>query len=381
MDPVSILHCSDYTYHSVRSALARSIEMLGGIDRYISKGDTVFLKLNLVMAKKPESAATTHPIFVQALGDLLKEFGATVILGDSPGGPYNEFLLKQVYKICGIQSIAEKSGFLLNFNTKSTEVSHPSGEILKKLTVTDSIRHVDKIISVGKLKTHGMMKMTGAVKNMFGIIPGTMKAEYHLNRPDLDLFAQGLIDICLYSNPCLSFLDGIIAMEGDGPTSGIPRHLGVICASANPFELDFAAASLICPHPETIPTIRHCIRRRLCSSSLSEIQFIGDTPKQFMVSDFKMPQVKNINPLKNKLPSFLEDYINHALQPRPVFCHTQCISCGDCLVACPPKAISFQKKKPVVNYAQCIRCFCCQELCPQKAVEIYRPFLFRLISK
>lgn len=381
MNTVSVIHCKNYEYEKVKAALIQTVENLGGFERYINKGEKVLLKINLLMKKTPEEATTTHPVFVQALAQMLKDYGADVIIGDSPGGLYNEKILKAIYKVTGTERSAEESGTKLNYDTKSFEAENPKGLYLKRLTVVNMIKNVDKVISVSKLKTHGMAKMTGAVKNMFGIIPGTLKAEYHLNMPEVKDFANALIDICVYANPVLSFMDGIVGMEGDGPSSGTPREIGAVIGSNNPFDLDLVAAKIINIKPEAVPTIDESIKRGLCHKDLNEIDLKGDNIEEFIITDFKAPKIRNINPVKNNVPKFAENFINMNLQPRPVFIHNKCIGCGDCFRNCPPHTIEMKNHKPIVHLDKCIRCFCCQELCPEKAVEIYRPLLFRTIFK
>ena len=234
MSKVSLLACDEYDLRRLKKVLAESVQNLGGWEPYIQPGDRVFLKVNLVMNKEPEYAATTHPAFVQALGELLAEYGAEVIIGDSPGGLFNEEALKRIYKGTGIQAAAEDCGARLNWNTASREVKNPQGKLLKQLTQTAMLADADKVISVSKLKTHGMMTFTGAVKNQFGTVPGTKKAEYHFRMPAAADFADALIDICLAAHPVLCFMDGILAMEGNGPTGGTPRQIGAVLASASP---------------------------------------------------------------------------------------------------------------------------------------------------
>lgn len=375
---VSLLKCEKYELLSLKNVINNSFSNLGGIEKFINKGETVFLKINLVMKKRPEEAATTNPLFVRALCEVLLEYGARVIVGDSPGGPFNEKALKNIYDYCGISEIAENFSVILNMNTKSKVVSNPTGLIMKKLIIAEMLEKADKVISVGKLKTHGMMKMTGAVKNMFGVIPGAVKAEYHLNLSDLDNFANALIDICCYVNPVLSFIDAIVGMEGNGPTAGTPRKVGAVISSENPFFADLAASKIITKNPLLIPTIKQSIERGLCSEA--DLKIIGDNPEKFYIKDFKLPKVKNINPIKDKLPSFANKLISSSLQQRPDINIKDCISCGDCFKNCPPKAIEFKNNFPKIDLDKCIRCFCCQELCPKKAIDIYNPVLFRLLS-
>lgn len=373
MNIVSLSKCEDYDYKKVKMAIEESIVHLGGLDKYIDKGQKVLLKINLLMKKKPEEATTTHPVFVKALGNILKEYGCEVLIGDSPGGPFTERALKGVYKICGIEEIAEDSGFILNYNTNEYEDHHPDGILLKKINVIEVLKKVDVVISVSKLKTHGMALFTGAVKNLFGIIPGLQKVEYHFKMPDIKDFSNMLVDICLYAKPVLSFMDGIVGMEGEGPSAGNPRKIGAVIASNSPYYLDVVASQLIGIYPPDIPTVKRCIERGIVNETFDDYSLEGLSIQECSVEHFKYPNISSINFFKGRVPVFLENYLLGLCQPKPIFQHKDCIGCRDCEVSCPPKAITMEDKRPYVDLQKCIRCFCCHELCPKKAVEIKRP--------
>lgn len=378
---VSLTACKKYDYAKVKESIMKSFENLGGIEKYINKGEIVLLKLNMLMKKKPEEATTTHPIFVKALAEILIEYGAKVVIGDSPGGPFNERTLKGIYKYCGIQEIADEVGVELNYNTNSVEVKNEKGKILKSMEVVEMITKVDKVISISKLKTHGMMLFTGAVKNMFGIIPGILKAEYHFKMPEIKDFSDALVDICLFGNPILSFMDGIVGMEGAGPSAGEPRDIGVVLASTSPYHLDVVATTIVNIPPLKVPTILRCVERNIIKGNLEDIELVGENIEKFKIFDFKAPSIRSVHFIKDNKPSFVRAISNRLLQPKPVFVHKDCIGCRDCAENCPAKVIEMVNNKPVVNLTGCIRCFCCQELCPKKAVIIHRPLAMKLLSK
>lgn len=379
MADVSLVRCDNYNYDDVYTAVKMSFENLGGISKFIDKGDRVLLKVNLLTKKKPEEAVTTHPAFIKAIAMQLIEYGATVTIGDSPGGPFTRRAMEAVYNVCGITEAVKGTSAQLNYNFNSSEKSNPEGLILKKLTVTDMLNDVDKVISVSKLKTHSMMTFTGAVKNMFGIIPGITKAEYHLNLPHVNDFANALIDICLLAAPVLSFMDGIVAMEGAGPSAGEPRKLDVVIASSSPFSLDKAAASIIGLACEKIPTIKRSVERGICGEGLLDIKLVGDDIEGFKVNDFALPLIANVS-FVNRLPKFMRGLMLKALKSKPVFDKSKCIKCGICRDNCPAKVISIDGEKPAVDMDNCIRCYCCQELCPEKAVFVHRPIIMRLVD-
>ena len=379
-DIVSITKCSEYEYNAVRASIEQNIRHLGGLGGYISKGERVLLKINMLMKKAPEEASTTHPVFVRALSDILLDYGCKVVIGDSPGGPFGEKYLRGIYKATGMQEIADTSDAVLNTNYNGVEKENPSALLLKRLLVADMINDVDKIISVSKMKTHGMMAFTGAVKSMFGIVPGLTKVEHHMNMPDHDTFADALIDVCLAAGPILSFMDGIVAMEGAGPSAGVPRQMGLCFASNSPFALDMAAVSVIGLPFAKVPTIRRAQARGLSPASLAEIEFYGEAWQSVTVKDFDIPATHLIFPFFSN-STVISAIIGKLLHPRPVFIKKSCIGCRDCEKCCPAKVITMSDGLPQVRLDKCIRCFCCQELCPKKAVKIHRPALLRLLTR
>ena len=378
---VSVVGCNNYEYNKVSLAIEKSITNLGGLEKYLNKGETVLLKVNLVMRKHPNNAATTHPIFVQALAEIIITYGCQVVIGDSPGGPFSEILLRPLYKTTGMAEAALLSGASLNYNTSVTEVETPNGLLQKKLTVATFATKVDKIISVAKLKSHCMTKMTGAVKNMFGIIPGTTKAEYHFEKSDIANFSDCLIDICLYGNPILSFVDGIIGMEGNGPTGGTARNTAVVLASDNPFELDLAMSKIMNLSIDEVPLLKRMVERKLCSKNADYIKTAGDNIDQFIAKDFIIPKTNSMHFLGNNPPKFLKKFVQNNFQSKPIFKYSNCIGCGDCVLNCPAKIITMKGQKPDIDLTKCIRCFCCQELCPKNAVDVKQPFILKVLSK
>ena len=377
---VSLQRCETYDETIVEACLRQSIADLGGLSKYINKGDRVLLKANLLMKKKPEDATTTHPAVIKALTSILIAHGASVVIGDSPGGPFTEGMLHGIYAASGMERIAAETGATLNFNTKACEKKNPNGLLLKNIVMTDMLNDVDKVISVSKMKTHGMMAFTGAVKNMFGTVPGLTKAEYHLNMPEYAQFADALIDICLCANPVLSFMDGITAMEGHGPSSGVPRQMNVLLASNDPFALDKTACRIINLDESNVPILSQAIKRGICTDNPDDLTLAGTPWTHFAVQDFDIPETRTVFSLI-PLPKFMQRFAAYHLQPRPVFAYADCIGCADCAKNCPAKIIEMRDHKPHVALENCIRCFCCQELCPKKAVQSYRPRLLRLFSR
>jgi len=384
MEKVSHVRCLSYDVGEVEEAVRKSIELLGGINEYIKPGMKVLLKCNLLMRKRPEDCVTTHPAVVQAMASIIKNVGAIPIISDCPGGPYLETMLKSVYKGCGMIEAAERSKAILNFSTDIMDVFIPEAKIAKKITIASIVKEVDAIISLPKLKTHGMCVFTGAVKNMFGIIPGMTKMEYHFRMNKIDDFSDMLLDVCRYANPVLSVMDAIIGMEGNGPSAGTPRTIGAIITGTSPYAMDVAATALVGITPRRVGTIAKAEDRGLCSANPEDIIFLGDHFSKPYISDFKLPDSVKQGFLSKVLEvggkSRISKWLKPMVEPKPVVVQNRCIGCGDCERYCPPKAIAMYSGKPQIDLEKCIKCYCCQELCPEKAVIIERNWVLKFIK-
>lgn len=380
MGLVSIVRCTRYEREAVNLALRNTFENLGGVEKYIKRGMRVALKVNLVMKKRPEEAATTHPILVGELARIIKSAGAEAVIIDSPGGPYTPARLKDIYSAAGMEGVADEVGVHLNYDTSDCEVSNPQGKYIKKLKILKPLVDADLVINLPKLKTHGQMVYTGAVKNMFGAIAGTSKVEYHFNMKEYDKFADALIDIFLSTKPALNIMDAVVGMEGPGPTAGRPKDIGVILASENAFDLDLAAVNIVNLAAESVPVLKNAIARSLCEADISKIDIVGEKLQDVRVKEFDVPAMEGLREIRFYKIPFLNS-LSGLMLSKPVFIKDKCIGCGECMRSCPPKAIVMKNRKPVVKLSKCIRCFCCQELCPAKAVEIRRNRLLDGIRK
>lgn len=381
MESVNIIRCKDYEFNNVKKAVYEALDGIDAIKLKIAKGSKVLLKTNLLMRKSPEDAVTTHPAVVEAIVRYLQDTGCSVIIGDSPGGPFTEWNLRSVYNAAGMFEVAEKTGCELNFNTEALEISNPGARKLNTMQIIKIASEVDFVVSAAKLKTHGMMTYTGAVKNLFGVIPGLVKADYHFRLNDIDNFADHLVDICETIKPVFSIIDGIEGMEGDGPSAGEKRHVGLVLASESPYALDALASKIIGIEPMSVPTVRAASLRNLFSGDLKDIKIKGVQLEDIKIEPFKLPKSKNANLIGGRIPKVLEKIILNILRPKPEFNHDLCISCGDCKRSCPPGIIDMSTGKPVPDLSRCIRCFCCHELCPKKAVTIRRHRLYDMVLK
>ena len=405
MLPIAISHCPDYEKDHLRQSLAEVIAATGGFD-FVKPGMTVALKTNLVAGAAPDKAVVTHPALLAVLTEMLVERGASVVIGDSPGGPFSEGMLKKVYKVSGLAE-AEAAGARLNDNFSQEDHAFPQGLIMKQVTCTSWLREADAIIGVCKLKTHGMMRLSANVKNFFGTIPGTMKLEYHYRFPKHEDFANMLIDINEFLKPSLYITDAVVGMEGNGPTAGTPRPIGAVLASQDPYALDILCARLIGLAPMDVPTIAAAARRGLGpypSKAAAEAdrkagrgpQSGGDAgtlPRLFeegsvigewhslVISDYQNITTPDAITFSNRIPGFLVPLAKKLLQARPGVRALECIGCARCHDICPAKAITMENKLPVIDRSLCIRCFCCQEFCPKGAMKVKRTALARLLNR
>ena len=381
-DAVSIVPLSEYTPEGARDALERLLDSLGGLD-FVNKGMHIVIKANLVSAMKPDSAATTHPVLLSALSDMLTERGAEVVIGDSPGGLYNSVFLNRVYSVTGVRE-AEAHGAKLNDDFSEKSAEFPEGKVLRSFTYTAYLDKADLIINFCKLKSHGMMGMSCAAKNMFGTIPGIIKPEYHYRFPNYEDFADMIVDLDEYFHPTLSIADAVVGMEGNGPTAGTPCNMGFLLASRSPHTLDMLAASLIGFKWQELPILDAAHRRGLIPDSTDKLNIIGSTEGLFVEGFERVVERRSIEFAgdgKNFFKRIGSKIAGMLLRTRPVLKKDMCVGCGVCAGICPAKAIVIKNKVAKINRKACIRCFCCQEFCPKSALKVKRTPLAELFHR
>jgi len=369
---VALARCDDYDLARVRAALLQLLEPLGGIGAFVRPGERILLKPNMLSVKTPEQAVTTHPAVVRAVAELVREAGGRVLIGDSPG-------------IGGFQRVADRSGIaraaaesgaeLVEFNDT---VELPGSGTFRRLTLARAYWEADKVINLPKLKTHEMMTMTCAVKNLFGAVVGAEKAGWHLKAgASREQFARLLLEIYLLKKPVLNIVDAVVAMEGNGPGSGDPLQVGVLIAGVDPVAVDTIAGRLA-GIPNGLLYVEHEARRMgLSGTEWEEIEIVGTPLDSFPTQPFRLPSGLDV---QFGLPKFLKTALKRQLISFPVADRESCVLCGVCRDACPPGAIEIKNSALTVDQGRCIRCWCCRELCPHDAMLVSRSLVLKIVS-
>ena len=357
--------------------MLEALAPIHGLD-WVTPGMKIAVKANLMMLKKPEKAATVHPEVAFALCELLIEKGASVVLGDSPGGPFNASYLSQIYSSTGMRRVLE-AGARLNEDFSTLDVSYPEAVAANEFQITNYLLEADAIIDLCKLKTHGLMAYTGACKNLFGVIPGTRKSESHYRYSTHASFANMLVDLCEYCKPRLSIADAVMAMEGNGPSGGEPRFMGALLASFNPHALDVAGAHLMNLGICDVPTLQAAQERGLIPNDISGLTMFGDL-ESFVIPDFKLTPKQDVQLWGPKNPAVAK-VLTRMFASTPRVGRAGCIGCGECKNVCPAGAIRISDKTAVIDTKRCIRCFCCQEFCPKGVITVPRPCVARMADR
>lgn len=373
---VAVVKCPSYDQDQVDTAVQRGVGLLGGVHRFASSGERILFKPNVLWGTDPAKCVVTHPSVLRGAVTAFCGSGAELEYGDSSAGlpRKTQALVKSGYGRA-LESLPVKA---ISFD-REQEVPYPEGIKGKRLCIAESVLRSDGIINLPKLKTHGLVRMTGAVKNLFGCIPGMTKGEYHARFPDVYDFSQLLVDIAAYIQPRLHIMDAIEAMEGNGPQSGTPKKLGVLFFSTDPVALDSVACRLIRLDPDCVPTIAAGVQAGLGTGEFLNVELVGDDLEPLVDRSF---QVVRQPPLSLPQTGILGS-IKRFFLPRPVIVQSACVCCGRCVSVCPvsPTALTQNDNlaAPRYDYAKCIRCYCCQEVCPKKAIIIRKSILGTLL--
>jgi len=382
LSKVSIVRCNSYEQKEVEEAVRESLQLIGGLDEIIKPQDRVLLKVNMINSDFPEKAATTHPSVLRAVIRVVKEMGGEPVVGDAPGVAYR--YIERTWQKTGLRRAAEEEGAeAINFREIKEIDNSTNNQKIPVLHVAKEVLDADVVVSLPKLKTHSFTLFTGAIKNLYGTIPGFRKKELHALAPRPQDFAELMVDIFSVIKPSLAIMDGVVGMEGEGPVAGSPRKVGLILASKDLVSLDAVASNIIGYHPFDIEITKVAAKRGLGVGKLEEIEIKGVPLNEVKIEDFKL--VSNLNTLLKRVPSFVFSLLRPAasllLKVTPGVDEDSCRRCGDCAEACPVKAIKMENNKcPLINQKRCIRCFCCTEVCPYGSMKIERNWLAKKLK-
>lgn len=369
MSDVVIMECQSYDVDKVINKINAGMEQLGGWDKYVKPGMKVLLKVNLIGPKTPDTAGVTHCEFVRAITRILKSKKCTVWIGDSSGGAIAGISpTARSLEVSGLERIAHEEGAeIKNFDKEGVVEAKSESGILDRMYIAKPMFEADLVINLPKLKTHSSAIYTGAVKNLFGCIPGLKKAEYHRTAPDPKQFGNLISDIHKAVKIGLNIMDGITAMQGEGPTAGEVYPAGKILISTDPLALDTAASAMLGLNIEDIPILMTARERNIGESHIENINISGDYTKAPKLSGFKLP--KSFGKTGKKNYAVLVKLIDF-MKTKPVVNRKLCKNCNTCVESCPIHAIDRNTK--TIDYSKCIECLCCHELCMYKAVELKR---------
>lgn len=374
---VALKRCTGYDRAEVDGAVEEIFCALRA-QELVGPGKRVVIKPNLLMRRRPDEATTTHPSVVAAVVAALRRRGVTeMVIAESPSGQYTQSRLKGIYDGCGMTAMARELQVPLNLDVGVTQTPAPQARVCREFPILNPILQADVVVDVAKLKTHMMTTLSGCVKNLFGCVPGLLKPELHCRFPNPEDFAGMLVDLCELVRPTLSICDGIVGMEGNGPSGGNPRKLSALLGSRSPYAADVAACALIGLPPEQVAMLKEAMDRGLCPSSVEGITVVGDAVASLAQPDFKKAANQGTDFL-TRVPKLFRGPAKALLTPKPHIRRRDCIGCGRCAESCPQHTIQVEDKKAAISYAACIKCYCCHEMCPVKAIDIRRFRLFDL---
>ena len=372
---VAIVKAQKYNLDELVPAVRTGLELIGGLRAVVKPGDKVFIKINhLPPPSPPERGIVTHPVFTEAVIVLLKEQGVEITIGDDIEEDDGDGFF-----ISGYRAMCQRQGVqLVNLRAGGFIEKNCSGKILKNLYISKIVLDADVIINLPKFKTHSLTMFTGGIKNMYGIIPSGLRRRFHGQYLRSDDFSRMLVDIYALAKPQLTIIDGITAMEGEGPGSGKTKDLGLVFAGRDTVALDAVCGAIIGLKPADVLTTHYAGERGLGISELNRIDIVGEKFEDLVIQDFKLPATFARTAI-NRAPRGPLKYILEQISPRPRVKKKNCTACGKCIKACPTGAAKLVGKTSVINAKLCIRCMCCHEVCRYDAIYLDRPFFGTLI--
>lgn len=367
---VSLVHCPNYERERLSKAVQRSFDLIGGLGSVIKKGSRVLIKPNLLASKRPERAITTHPEVVAAVAEEIKRVGGQPMIGDSPGAVRKD--LRVVWSTTGMEEVSERTGApLVNFEAGGSYKKLRGGQTYY---ISKVAMDADVIVNLPKLKTHSLVLFTGAVKNMYGVIPGFHKKEPHLINPRPVTFSAALVNIFSFVVPQMTLMDGVEGMDGDGPAAGRKRQVGLLMAGRDAVAVDAVAAMAVGFDPEKIHTCQMAAQQGLGVCSQEHIEVVGDSLENLRIERFARPRTD----LASLVPEGLARLIRRFVYIHPRILPEICTNCNTCVTSCPTGALIPGPTQPRFHPPKCISCLCCHELCPESAIKLKWSLMARL---
>ncbi|MEA5573136.1 DUF362 domain-containing protein [Calothrix sp. UHCC 0171] len=304
---VSLIRATSYQDEALRESLETLLEPLGGMTTFVRPGYKVLLKPNLLTGSRPGKECTTRPELVYAVAKMVMEAGGIPFLGDSPAFGS----AKGVAIASGYQPILDQLQLpIVEFHGKRYQTIN---EGFNHLLLCKEAMEADVVINLPKVKSHCQLVLTLGVKNLFGCVPGKMKAWWHMEAgKDVNRFGDMLVETAKAINPDLTILDGIIGHEGNGPSNGEPRKLNILAASTDVFALDRVMVEILNVAPEQVPTVAASIRLGMLKygENLGEnINFPNLHPDILQIDDWRLPD--KFVPIDFGMPRVIKSTFKH----------------------------------------------------------------------
>ncbi|MFH1690449.1 MAG: DUF362 domain-containing protein [Candidatus Eisenbacteria bacterium] len=362
---VALARCETYERDDVSRAVGEVLDHLGGMAQFVSRGEKVLLKPNLLAAKDPDRAITTHPAVIEAVIEAVREAGGEPSMGDSPGGALRG--IERVWRNTGLKELSDRTGVPIS-NFEASGAREVEGE-LRSYMIAQPVLDADVIIGLPKMKTHVLTLYTGCIKNMFGAIPGFAKGRLHSIAPRAVPFSRHVVDVFSLVQPRLHIMDAVVAMEGNGPSGGKPRKVGAIIGGTDAVAVDTVVAGMMGYRDGQVPTIRFAAAKGLGTRRREDIEIVGEDPLSFDLGGFELPGTTMLNLLPGPVVKALRPWIWICPEmSKERGCRAE--ACALCVRSCPVEAIEMTESGPVVDRKKCVECLCCHEVCPEDAVEI-----------
>jgi uncharacterized protein (DUF362 family)/Pyruvate/2-oxoacid:ferredoxin oxidoreductase delta subunit len=370
---VAVAGCAEYKLTTVSNAIDKAVSELGGWGRFVGTGQRWLLKPNMLSDRPPEAGVTTHPVFLEAVIRRLQDFRVKVVVGDSPSNAHRG--VERHWEVTGFREVADRCGAdLVSFESQTSVRKVVRG---REYFVARSVVESEGVVSLPRLKTHNLTILTGGVKNMYGVLPGFPKADFHRKFPKSRGFSEVVVDVFEAAPPQLTIMDAVVVMEGNGPAGGSLRKVGYVLASEDAVALDVVAGLMMGLEPHQVHTTWMAGERGLGCAEPEDIALRGIGWDELRVPGFRLPDTH----VANRIPEGLSRWLAGLVWIQPRVDSKACTRCGNCMETCPVQCISMNQSSAVIDKGRCIQCYCCSEVCPENAVVLDRSLLARVAMR